>query len=275
MGYLEELFSMRGKVALFTGGAGVLASTIALGLARAGMKIALTDITPTDTVVGQVRDLGAEVRGYHTNALSRRELTATARQVMEDFGRVDVLLNAAGGNVKEATVSPDVSFFDLPLEPMEKVVRLNLFAGAILPSQVFAPLISRNREGGSIINFSSMAAFRPLTRVIGYSAAKAAVSNFTRWLAVHLAKEGFEKVRVNALAPGFFSTTQNRFLLYEQDGTTLTPRGKAIIDHTPAGRFGKAEELIGTVLWLASGASSFVTGTVVPVDGGFDAYSGV
>lgn len=177
--------------------------------------------------------------------------------------------------MKEATVSPDVSFFDLPLEPMEKVVRLNLFAGAVLPSQVFAPLISRNPEGGSIINFSSMTAFRPLTRVVGYAAAKAAVSNFTRWLAVYLAREGSEKVRVNALAPGFFSTTQNRFLLYEKDGATLTPRGKAIIDHTPAGRFGKPEELIGTVLWLASGASSFVTGTVVPVDGGFDAFSGV
>jgi len=275
MGYLEELFSVRGKVALFTGGAGILASAIAEGLARSGMKLAVTDVVPTDTVVSQLRDLGAEARGYHTDALSREELGTTARRVMEDFGRVDVLMNAAGGNVKEATVSPDVSFFDLPLEPMEKVVRLNLFAGAVLPSQVFAPLISRNPEGGSIINFSSMTAFRPLTRVVGYAAAKAAVSNFTRWLAVYLAREGSEKVRVNALAPGFFSTTQNRFLLYEKDGATLTPRGKAIIDHTPAGRFGKPEELIGTVLWLASGASSFVTGTVVPVDGGFDAFSGV
>ncbi len=176
--------------------------------------------------------------------------------------------------MKDATVSPDCSFFDLPLEALQKVVSLNLFGGAIIPSQVIAQLMIENPNGGSIINFSSMVSFRPLTRTIGYSAAKAAVSNFTQWLAVHIAQNYTPKVRVNALAPGFFVTKQNYYLLYKEDGS-LTSRGEAILSHTPCGRFGIPEDLLSTVLWLLSPASSFVTGNIVPVDGGFSAFSGV
>ncbi|HEC92772.1 MAG TPA: SDR family oxidoreductase, partial [Candidatus Atribacteria bacterium] len=186
----------------------------------------------------------------------------------------DILLNAAGGNMKEATTSEELKFFDLPLSALEKVVGLNFFGGALLPSQVFGKIMVQNEEGCSIINISSMAAFRPLTKIVGYSAAKAAVSNFTQWLAVHFAQEYNKNVRVNAIAPGFFLTTQNRFLLTNKDGS-LTPRGKSIITHTPMGKFGDPKDLIGACIWLASDASKFVTGTIVPIDGGFSAFSGV
>ncbi|MCX7846226.1 MAG: SDR family oxidoreductase, partial [Dictyoglomaceae bacterium] len=165
-------------------------------------------------------------------------------------------------------------FFDLPIEALKKVIDLNLFGGAIIPSQVFGKMMLENKDGGVIINFSSMASFRPLTRTIGYSAAKAAVSNFTQWLAVYIAQEYSPKIRVNAIAPGFLLTKQNRYLLLDENGN-LTPRGQAVINHTPMGRFGDPDELIGTIIWLSSPASSFVTGAVIPVDGGFNAYSGV
>jgi len=170
--------------------------------------------------------------------------------------------------------SDKVTFWDLPVESIQKVVNINLFAGAIIPSQVFGKMMLENPDGGVIINFASMSSFRPLTRVVGYSAAKAAVANFTQWLAVYVAKEFSPKIRVNAIAPGFLITNQNRYLLLNEDGS-LTPRGKAVIDHTPMGRFGEPEELIGTIIWLASPASSFVTGAIIPIDGGFNAFSGV
>jgi len=195
-------------------------------------------------------------------------------EVIRDFGRVDILLNAAGGNTKGATTSEELKFFDLPLSALEKVVGLNLFGGALLPSQIFGKDMIKNIEGGSIINISSMSAFRPLTKVPGYSAAKAAVSNFTQWLAVHFTQEYNKKLRVNALAPGFFLTTQNRYLLTTEKGD-LTPRGQLVITHTPMGNFGDPEDLIGACIWLASDASKFVTGIIVPVDGGFSAFSGV
>jgi NAD(P)-dependent dehydrogenase (short-subunit alcohol dehydrogenase family) len=183
-------------------------------------------------------------------------------------------VNAAGGNVKEATVSPEIPFFDLPVGALERVVALNLFAGAVLPAQVLGKMMVKNEGGGSIINISSMNAFRPLTRIAGYSAAKAAVSNFTQWLATHFAMEYNKALRVNAIAPGFFLTNQNRFLLTTETGE-LTARGKSIIAHTPMGRFGDPGDLIGACIWLASDASRFVTGAVIPIDGGFNAYSGV
>jgi NAD(P)-dependent dehydrogenase (short-subunit alcohol dehydrogenase family) len=195
-------------------------------------------------------------------------------EIIKDFGRVDILLNAAGGNMKEATTSEQLEFFNLPFSALEKVVELNLFGGALLPSQVFGKIMVENEEGGSIINISSMSAFRPLTKVSGYSAAKAAVSNFTQWLAVHFAQGYNKKLRVNAIAPGFFLTTQNRFLLTDKEGN-LTPRGKTIIAHTPMDKFGDPEDLIGVCIWLASDASKFVTGIIVPIDGGFSAFSGV
>lgn len=274
MSYLEELFCVRGKVALFTGGAGVLSGAIARGLGKAGARIVLTDIAPLDERLQQLEDEGIEAYGYRMDVLDRADIERVAEQVLRDVGRVDILLNAAGGNLPEASTSPERRFFDLPAEALQRVVYLNLFGGAILPSQVFARQMLENEQGGVIINFSSMSAFKPLTRVLGYSAAKAAVSNFTQWLAVHIAQEYSPKVRVNAIAPGFFLTNQNRYLLLDEQGN-LTPRGQAILAHTPMGRFGEPDDLIGTILWLASPASAFVTGAVIPIDGGFSAFAGV
>ena len=274
MSYLEDLFSPQEKVVVFTGGAGVLSSAIARGLGMAGATIVLTDIAPLEESIHRLTGEGISARGYAMDVLDRKNLETVAQKIISDHGKIDVLLNAAGGNRKEATTSAEMSFFDMPVEPLEKVILLNLFGGAIIPSQVMGRLMIDNPQGGSIINFSSMAAFRPLTRILGYAAAKASVSNFTQWLAVYIAQNYTPRVRVNALAPGFFATQQNHYLLYREDGT-LTPRGEAIIAHTPAGRFGNPEDLVSTVLYLIAPASCFVTGVVVPIDGGFSAYSGV
>ncbi len=274
MSYIGELFSVKDKVAVFTGGSGILAGTIAKGLGKAGAKIVVTDITSLEERIEELKKEGIEVEGYYMDVLNKKIVEEVAEKVKDRFGRVDILLNAAGGNIPEATTSKDVTFFDLPIESLQKVVNLNLFGGAIIPSQVFGKMMLKNKDGGVIINFSSMASFRPLTRTIGYSAAKAAVSNFTQWLAVYIAQEYSPKIRVNAIAPGFLLTKQNRFLLLDEK-EDLTPRGQAIINHTPMGRFGEPHELIGTIIWLSSPASSFVTGAVIPVDGGFNAYSGV
>jgi NAD(P)-dependent dehydrogenase (short-subunit alcohol dehydrogenase family) len=206
--------------------------------------------------------------------LDESSLEAAAQQIMDRFGKVDVLLNGAGGNKPEATAMPGQrTFFDLPPEALQWVFNLN-FMGTLLPTQVFGAQMAQ-QKAGVIINISSMAAFTPLTRVVAYAAAKASINNFTQWLAVYMAREHSPSIRVNAIAPGFFLGDQNRFLLVEKDSGELTPRGKQIIDHTPMGRFGEPDDLVGTLLWLASDASRFVTGVVVPVDGGFNAYSGV
>jgi NAD(P)-dependent dehydrogenase (short-subunit alcohol dehydrogenase family) len=269
-----KMFSLEGKIAVITGGAGVLGSTIARGLGKAGAKIALCDIVNADKVAQELKSEGLEANGYYINVMDIEKVRVCRDEVVRDFGKIDILLNAAGGNMKEATTSEELKFFDLPLSALEKVVGLNLFGGAMLPSQVFGKDMIKNQDGGSIINISSMNAFRPLTRIPGYSAAKAAVSNFTQWLAVHFAQEYNKKLRVNAIAPGFFLTSQNRFLLTNEDGS-LTPRGETIIAHTPMDKFGDPEDLIGACVWLASDASKFVTGIIVPVDGGFSAFSGV
>ncbi len=269
-----KMFSLEGKIAVITGGAGILGSAIARGLGKAGAKIALCDIVNADEVAQELKSEGIEAKGYYLDVMDIKKIKICRDEIMKDFGRVDILLNAAGGNTKGATTSEELKFFDLPLSALEKVVGLNLFGGAILPSQVFGKIMVENKEGGSIINISSMNAFRPLTRIPGYSAAKAAVSNFTQWLAVHFAQEYNKNLRVNAIAPGFFLTAQNRFLLTNEDGS-LTPRGKTIIAHTPMDKFGDPEDLIGACVWLASDASKFVTGIIVPVDGGFSAFSGV
>jgi len=269
-----KIFSLEEKVVVITGGAGILGSAIGTGLANFGAKIALCDIKNAETRAEEISNNGAIVKGYYMDALDVESIRKTSEIILNDFGKVDVLINAAGGNMPQATTSAEMSFFDLPMDALQKVVSLNLFGGAILPSQIFGKFMAKNQEGGSIINISSMAAFRPLTRTVGYSAAKAAVSNFTQWLAVHFAMEYNKKLRVNAIAPGFFLTEQNRYLLLDERGN-LTQRGKAIIDHTPMGRFGDPEDLIGACVWLASDASKFVTGAIIPVDGGFNAYSGV
>jgi len=207
------------------------------------------------------------------DVLSRPSLAAAEQTVLDELGPVDTLINAAGGNSPAATTGPERSFFDLPEEALRFVADLNVL-GTILPCQVFGRGMAEHGRG-AVLNVCSMNAFRPLTRIPAYSAAKAAVANFTQWLAVHMAREYSPQIRVNAIAPGFFLTDQNRFLLTGATTGELTPRGSAIIEHTPMGRFGQPEDLLGTVLWLLSPASSFVTGVVVPVDGGFSAFSGV
>jgi NAD(P)-dependent dehydrogenase (short-subunit alcohol dehydrogenase family) len=193
--------------------------------------------------------------------------------VLKKFGKIDGLVNAAGGNKPQATTSPDLSFFDLPVDALRWVFDLNIL-GTMLPCQVIGKTMAEKGQG-TILNISSMNAFRPLTRIPAYSAAKAGVSNFTQWLAVHMAQTYSPQIRVNAVAPGFFVTAQNRFLLYDEHTRELTPRGQSIISHTPMARFGEPEDLLGAVLWLLSPASAFVTGVIVPIDGGFSAYSGV
>jgi len=269
-----KMFSLKGKTAVITGGAGILGSAIARGLGKAGAKIALCDIVNAEKIAQELQEQRITAKGYYINVMDIEKIQSCRDEVIKDFSKVDILLNAAGGNMKEATTSEDLKFFDLPLSALEKVVGLNLFGGAVLPSQVFGKIMVENKEGGSIINISSMSAFCPLTKVPGYSAAKAAVSNFTQWLAVHFAQEYNKSLRVNAIAPGFFLTAQNRFLLTNKDGS-LTPRGETIIAHTPMDKFGDPEDLIGACVWLASDASKFVTGIIVPIDGGFSAFSGV
>ncbi|HEY8348543.1 MAG TPA: SDR family oxidoreductase [Clostridiales bacterium] len=284
-----DLFSLEGRKAALLGGGGVLGAAMAKGLVDAGADVAVCDLdlekaqAVVDSVTsGKSGGITCEdkprrpvVKAYRVDAMDIESIRATAAAIFNDFGRVDILVNAVGGNMKGATTSDEVSFFDLDAEMLNKVVKLNLMAGAVLPSQVFGREMVRNKNGGVIINISSMNAFRPLTRIPGYSAAKAAVSNFTQWLATDLAKKYGDKIRVNAIAPGFFLTEQNRFLLTDPETGEFTRRGKTIIEHTPMGRLGRPEDLIGTLIWLCSDASRFVTGIVVPVDGGFSAFSGV
>lgn len=269
-----QKFSLKGKTVVITGGAGILGSVIGRGLGHAGARVLIADIVDTNQLIDSMAEEGIEAKGYYLNVMDVDKIKACKDEIIKDFKQVDILINAAGGNQKEATTSEELSFFNLPIEALEKVINLNLFGGAILPSQIFGEEMLKNGDGGSIINISSMAAFRPLTNTVGYSAAKAAVSNFTQWLAVHFAQEYSNKIRVNALAPGFFLTTQNRFLLTTEDGQ-LTERGKLVVAHTPLGKFGDPEDLIGACIWLVSDTARFVTGIVLPIDGGFSAFSGV
>jgi len=273
--YLESLFNLSGKVAVITGGGGVLCGAMSQALGRVGVKVAVLDLIPeaAQQVVEGIVAAGGEAMAVKCDVLDKTSVDAACHAVLERFGRVDILINGAGGNKKQATTGPDLSFFDLPSDAIQWVFNLN-FIGVLLPSQVFGRVLAEQGEG-VILNISSMNAFRPLTKIPAYSAAKAAVSNFTQWLAVHMSQEYSDKIRVNAIAPGFFLTEQNRFLLTDEATGELTPRGKAIIDHTPMGRFGAPEDLLGTVLWLLSPGAAFVHGVVVPVDGGFSAFSGV
>jgi len=272
---LERPFDMTGKVAVITGGAGVLCSTMARALARCGADIALLDINlaGAEAVVSELTALGARAIPVQANVLDKASLIAAAQRVMDTFGRVDILINGAGGNKKEATSSDALAFFDLPAEAVRWVFELN-FIGTLLPSQVFGQLMVA-QDSGCILNISSVSSFRPLTRVVAYSAAKGAINNFTQWLAVHIAQNYSSHIRDNAIAPGFFLTDQNRFLLTDEQTGELTQRGRDVIDQTPMGRFGDPEELVPGVLWLLSDGASFVHGAVVPIDGGFSAFSGV
>ncbi len=270
-----EQFDLSGKVVVATGGGGVLVGAMARALGKMGAKIAILDIVEeaAQKVAGDILAAGGEAIGIKADVLDRASVEEARDRVLERFGTVDALINGAGGNKPQATTSPEKPFFDLPPDAVRWVFDLN-FLGTFIPSQVFGKVMAEKGEG-VILNISSMNAFRPLTRIPAYSAAKAAVSNFTQWLAVHMAQEYSPRIRVNAIAPGFFLTHQNRFLLIDEKSGELTPRGKTIIAHTPMGRFGDPEDLIGAVIWLLSDASAFVTGVIVPIDGGFNAFSGV
>lgn len=272
---MKELFDITGKVVVITGAGGVLCGTMAAALAKAGAKIAVLDLIEdaAKKVAEEIKAKKGRAIAVKCDVLDKKSLERAREKINSELGKIDILINGAGGNKKEATTSPDLSFFDLPAEAVRFVFDLN-FLGTLLPTQVFGKEMAKN-GAGIILNVSSMNAFRPLTKIPAYSAAKAAVSNFTQWLAVHVCQNYSKDIRVNAIAPGFFLTEQNRFLLTDEKTGELTNRGRTIIDHTPMGRFGQPEELIGTVLWLLSDAAKFVTGVVVPIDGGFSAFSGV
>jgi len=272
----QHLFNLHNRVVLILGGSGTLGEAMAHGLGHLGAKIAVAgrQIEKVNATTARLSEHGIETYGVAIDAMNKESILAGLNSVESKLGPVRVLINAVGGNQPGATVSPQQSFFDLPAEALSDVVGLNLFGGAILPCQVVGFRMKEHGEPASIINISSMSGLTPLTRVVGYGAAKAAVNNFTQWLAVHMAHELEAPIRVNAIAPGFFLSEQNRFLLTTANGG-LTERGETILAHTPMSRFGHPDDLIGAAAWLASDASAFVTGIVVPVDGGFSAFSGV
>ncbi len=274
MSYLDELYDLEGKVAVITGGGGVLASEIGSGLSKAGAKIVFLDLNEDAAVkaADAINKDGGEAIGMKSNVLDIDDLKEVKDKVLANFGKVDILLNAAGGNMPGATISPDKTIFDLDITDLDKVTNLN-FKGTVLPSMVFGEVMAK-QNSGNIINISSMAALQAITRVVGYSASKAAVTNFTAWMAMELAMKFEGNIRVNAIAPGFFIGNQNRALLINEDGT-YTERGQKVINNTPMGRFGEAKELVGAVLFLASESATFVTGVVLPIDGGFSTFSGV
>ncbi|MEP7342045.1 MAG: SDR family oxidoreductase [Acidobacteriota bacterium] len=271
---LMKMYDFTARAIVITGGTGVLCGAMAKALVGCGANVA---VLARSAEKGQA--LLAEMDGPGRaiivvgDVLKPETLQEASRAVLDEFGRIDCLINGAGGNSPQATTRPDLTFFNLPEEALRYVFDLNML-GTILPCQVFGQQMAEQGEG-VILNVSSMSAVRPLTRVIGYSAAKAGINNFTQWLAVHLAQQYSPRLRVNAVAPGFFITEQNRALLTDPATGELTARGQSIIAHTPMGRFGDAEDLLGAVLWLLSPTSAFVTGIVVPVDGGFSAFGGV
>ena len=271
----SNIFRVQGKTAVITGGSGALGSAMSLALGQAGVRVVILGrrAAPIDAVVQQIRDSGGEALGISCDVLDKSSLEQAHRQINDTFGSVDILINGAGGNHPQATTNNEQSFFDLDLTAIDSVFRLN-FTGTLLCCQVFGHDMIEHKQG-CIVNIASMNAFRPLTRIPAYSAAKAAITNFTQWLAVHIAQEYSANIRVNAIAPGFFLTEQNRFLMTNPQDGSLTARGQAVINHTPMKRLGKPEDLAGTLLWLISPASEFITGVVVPVDGGFSAFSGV
>ncbi|MBI1281214.1 MAG: SDR family NAD(P)-dependent oxidoreductase [Anaerolineaceae bacterium] len=271
-----DLFDLTGKVAVVTGATGVLCSEMCRGLAQAGATVVAIarNLDNINTLVTQLQDSNGTASGLSADVLDKTALHQAAEQIIAQYGRIDILINGAGGNRADASSMPGQrSFFDLPEEAMQWVFNLN-FTGAVIASQVFGKVMTE-QQSGVILNISSMASYQPMTRVIAYSAAKAAINNFTHWLAVYMAKEHSTSIRVNAIAPGFFLGNQNRYLLIDKDSGNLTERGRLIIEHTPMNRFGEPQDLVGTMLWLVSDASRFVTGIVVPVDGGFMAYKGV
>jgi NAD(P)-dependent dehydrogenase (short-subunit alcohol dehydrogenase family) len=277
--FVKDLFALDGRVAVVTGGTGVLGGAMARGLARAGARVGVLGRREqlARAVAKDIEHAGGEAMPLAADVLDLPQLRAAHDAVLARWGRLDILVNAAGGNQADAVIADDASFFDASIEAYDRVVDLNL-RGTVLASQIFAQAMVRQANSaapsGCIVNISSMAAEHAMTRVMAYSVAKAGVDNFTRWLALELARKHGSGLRVNAIAPGFFLGEQNRALLVNPDGS-LTPRGEKVVAHTPAARFGEADELIGTLIWLCSPAAAFVTGVIVPVDGGFSMFSGV
>ena len=272
---MEVDFKIKGKVAVITGGAGIICSDIAKGLASAGAKVAILDLMEdkSNLLVQDIEKDDGEAIGMYVNVLEKKSIEKACSRVLERFGTVDILINGAGGNKEDATTSKNISFFNMSEEAIKWVFDLNLL-GTILPTQVFGKIFAQKKEG-CVINISSMAAFTPLTCTVAYSAAKAAVSNLTQWMATHFNQVYSQNIRVNAIAPGFLLTQQNDYLLINKDTNEPTERGAKIIAGTPMGRYGKPIELVGAVIFLCSSAASFINGIVVPIDGGFSAYSGV
>lgn len=275
MSQLHDWFNFDGKVAVVSGGTGVLLSHAVRTLAEQGaiLVILSTSSKRAQAVVDELVSKGSQAVAYQANVLDKVRLDQVACEVMERFGRIDILLNGAGGNRPAAMATPQQPFFDLGDDAVRQVFDLN-FMGAFYACQAFGrPMAEQGR--GVILNVASMVSLRPLTRVVAYSAAKAALTNFTQWLAVHLATTYGPGLRVNAIAPGFLLGEQNKALLVDQATGELTPRGAQILAHTPLGRFGKPEEMSGAILWLLSEASAFITGVVLPLDGGYSAFGGV
>ncbi len=273
-GYLESLFGVRDKVIVITGGGGVLGGAIGRGLARAGARIVVLGRTEStlQAAVADITSAGGQALAVQADVLDRDALSRALDEVLAAYGRVDGLINAAGGNRPEATVSRNLSFFDIPRDALGRVFDLNLM-GTLLPTQVFGREMARQGEG-AIINIASVNSFRPLTNVVAYSTAKSAVKNLTEWLAVHLAQNYSPRIRVNAIAPGFFLTKQNEYLLIDEKTGGPTSRGEQVLAHTPMARLGQPDELISTALWLLSPGASFVTGVTVLVDGGYCCFGG-
>ncbi len=269
---MNELFSVKDKVVVITGGTGVLGSAISLHFAAEGAKVAILgrNMDKAEALAAEAVAKGGEAVAIRCDVVDRASVEASYDAVMAHWDRVDVLINGAGGNMGGANIAPDKTIFDLDMDAMRSVVDLNLF-GTLLPTIVYARAMAAQKQG-SIINVASESALRPLTRVAGYGAAKAAVVNLTKYLCGELALKFGQGLRVNAIAPGFFLTEQNRTLLTNPDGS-LTPRAETIMAHTPFGRFGEPEEILGTLQWLSSDASKFVSGTLTVIDGGFDAFS--
>lgn len=272
---MKDYFSIQGKIAIVTGGTGALGSVMCKTLAKAGAKVVIVarNELNSNSLAKEIIADGGQAEAFPCDVLDKDALQEATQQIIEQYGRIDILVNGAGGNRAEATaMRGERTFFDLPQDALQWVFNLNLM-GTVLSSQVIGAVMAEQGYG-VIVNISSMASMQPLTRVVAYSAAKAAINNFTQWLSTYMASEYSPEIRVNAIAPGFFLGKQNRFLLLNED-ETLTARGQQIIDHTPMQRFGNPQDLSGTLLWLVSDASKFVTGIVIPVDGGFSAFSGV
>ena len=267
-------FDISGQVAVITGAGGIICGTMAREMAKKGVKVALLDlfVESAQKIADEINTTGGDAIAVKANVLDRDSLEAAREEVIAHFGHIDILINGAGGNKKEATVSPDRDFFHLDLNAFKWVFDLNV-TGAVLTTMVFGELLAKQGHG-NVINIASMSSYHPLTNTAAYCGAKAAVANFTEWMATHFNQNYSNDIRVNAIAPGFLLTNQNRYLLTKEDGSA-TPRGERVLAKTPMGRYGEPEEMVGPVIFLCSEAASFVNGAVIPIDGGFSSYWGI